>query len=119
MSNSTARRLWVDESGFVVSSELILISTILVIGLLVGLATLRDQIVQELADVGMAVGNLNQSYSVAGQTVEFGGLEFTVAGSTFEDESDFGEGGANENNEDDPGFEPAGISVTADASIEG
>jgi hypothetical protein len=116
---SNMKRLWGDECGFVVSSDLILISTILVLGLLVGLVTLRDQIVQELADVAMAVGNLNQSYSFAEHTVDFDGLTFTVAGSSFEDESDFGESGSGENNLDPPGSEPAGISVTVDAVPEG
>jgi hypothetical protein len=119
MLSSTIKRLWDDESGFVVSSDLILVSSILVLGLLVGLVSLRDLIVQELGDVAMAVGNLNQSYSFAGHTVEFDGLEFTVAGSSFTDESDFGEGGTGENNEDPDGSEPAGISVTVEASSEG
>ena len=66
MLKSTAEKLWGDESGFIVSTDLILISSILVIGLLVGLVSLRDQIVQELGDVAVAVGNLNQSYSFAG-----------------------------------------------------
>ena len=30
------RRLWTDEAGFVVSTELVLVATVLVIGLLVG-----------------------------------------------------------------------------------
>lgn len=119
MLTRTVRRLWGDESGFVVSSDLILISTILVIGLLAGLVTLRDQIVQELGDVAMAVGNLNQSYSVEEHTVEFDGHEFTVAGSSFVDESDFGEGGTEEDNEDSPGGAPAGLDVAAEASNEG
>jgi hypothetical protein len=113
MLNSTARRLWGDESGFIVSTDLILISSILVIGLLVGLVSLRDQIVQELGDVAVAVGNLNQSYSFAGHSVTFGTFVFTVAGSNFTDESDFCETGA--------GFEDntsVGISVTVGASSE-
>ncbi|MFO0902752.1 MAG: hypothetical protein U0939_07115 [Pirellulales bacterium] len=58
------QRLWRDERAFVVSSELILISTIAVIGLIVGLATYRDALVQELGDTGAAIGAVNQSYSV-------------------------------------------------------
>jgi len=59
------RQLWNDERGFVSSTELILISTIAVIGLIVGLAVYRDSIVQELGDAGAAVGQLNQSYSLS------------------------------------------------------
>ncbi len=98
MGRSALRHLWNDESGFIVSSDLLLISTILVIGLLVGLATVRDQIVQELGDVAVAVGNLNQSYSFAAHNVTFHGFTFSVAGSSFADTSDFGEDGTNEAN---------------------
>jgi Flp pilus assembly pilin Flp len=58
-----AMRLIRDEAGFVVSTELILIATILVIGMITGLTTVRDQVVTELADVAEAVSNINQSYS--------------------------------------------------------
>ncbi len=57
-------RLWQDDAGFVISAELILVATIVVIGLIVGLAAYRDSIVQELGDTAAAVGALNQSYSV-------------------------------------------------------
>jgi hypothetical protein len=60
------RNLWNDERGFIVSAELVLIATILVIGLIVGMVSLRNQIVQELADVGQAIGSLSQSYCFAG-----------------------------------------------------
>jgi hypothetical protein len=60
------RRLWADEAGFVISAELVLISTILVIGLIVGMVSLRNQVVEELVDVGQAVGNLSQSYAYGG-----------------------------------------------------
>ena len=56
MLASTIRKIWNDEGGFVVSADLILISTILVIGVLVGLVTLRDQVVQEFGDLATAVG---------------------------------------------------------------
>ena len=58
------KQLWNDERGFVNSAELILIATLAVIGLIVGLATFRDAVFQELADTGAAVGQVNQSYSV-------------------------------------------------------
>jgi hypothetical protein len=59
-------RLWNDETGFIVASELVLIATILVIGLIVGLASLRNQVVQELVSMGQAVGALDQSYAFSG-----------------------------------------------------
>lgn len=60
------KRLWSDEAGFIVSAELILIATIVVIGLLVGLAAVRDGIVSELSDVAGALQDVNQSYSIDG-----------------------------------------------------
>jgi Flp pilus assembly pilin Flp len=60
--------LWNDEAGFVVSTELALIATILVIGMVVGLTSIRDQVVQELADIAGMVSQLNQSYSFSAIT---------------------------------------------------
>ena len=45
-------RLWRDENGFIVSSELVLLASVIVLPLLVGMQTVRDAVVQELADVG-------------------------------------------------------------------
>lgn len=60
------RRLWNDEAGFIISAELVLVATILVIGLILGMTSLRNQIVQELVDVGQAIGSLSQSYAFMG-----------------------------------------------------
>ena len=49
------------EEGFVVSSELILLATMLVLGMLTGLNTIRDQVVQELGDVADAISEIDQS----------------------------------------------------------
>jgi hypothetical protein len=116
MLSNTIRKFWNDEAGFIVSADLILISTILVIGVLVGLVTLRDQVVQEFGDMATAVGNLNQSYSFSGATITFDGSTFTVAGSNFLDASDFCETGTGENNPDPPGAAPAGINLSVGAT---
>lgn len=103
-------KLWNDEAGFVVSAELVLIATILVLGLIVGLVTVRDQIVQELGDVAQAFAQINQSYSFSGVT----GHTSVTAGSQFIDTTDYC---------DTPG-DPAGlpaacINVAVVASPEG
>eukprot|EP00389_Voromonas_pontica_P014609 GDKH01022687.1.p1 GENE.GDKH01022687.1~~GDKH01022687.1.p1 ORF type:complete len:69 (+),score=11.04 GDKH01022687.1:28-234(+) len=54
------QQFWNDENGFVVSTELGLIATVLVLGMIVGLTTLRDQVIAELADVAAAFSNSNQ-----------------------------------------------------------
>lgn len=81
---------WMAEEGFVVSSELILVATMLVIGMLTGLNTIRDQVVQELADVGDAFSEINQSYSYSGITSHSG----STAGSGFNDTNDYCESDA-------------------------
>ena len=80
------RQLWNDEAGFVVSSELVLIATILVIGLVVGLTSLRNQVVQELTDTGQAIGAVSQGYTF------YGTSKASVAqtdATSWDDHSDF------------------------------
>lgn len=78
------KRLWSDESGFVVSAELIMIATIAVIGLLVGLVSVRDSVISELSDVAGAVQDQNQSYSLDGVV----GHNANTAGFDYEDDVD-------------------------------
>lgn len=111
------KALWLDEAGVMNSAELVLISTLLILGSIVGLATLRDQVVQEFGDLGMAVGQLNQSYSYDEVEVEItiDGIDytFTAAGSSYADLADFCE--------EAPiaGQPPGCISVTLDPENEG
>ncbi|WP_417383592.1 Flp family type IVb pilin [Gimesia sp.] len=79
------QQFWNDENGFVVSTELVLIATVLVLGMIVGLTTLRDQVIAELADVAAAFSNSNQSYSFSGIT----GHSSSTSGSLFNDNTDF------------------------------
>jgi Flp pilus assembly pilin Flp len=84
---------WADESGFIVSAELVLISTITVLGMVVGLSEVAIAVTGELNDVGAAIGALNQSYSFAGFTITSGSttgstLKSSFSGSIFIDFSD-------------------------------
>jgi Flp pilus assembly pilin Flp len=56
------KQFWADESGFLISAELVLVSTITVLGMVVGLAEIMVAITAELDDVGAAFGSLNQSF---------------------------------------------------------
>ena len=85
---SIAKRLWNDEAGFIVSTELILIATIVVIGLVVGLAAVRDAVTAELSDVAGAINDMDQSYTVWGIT----GHSAAVSGSDYADRQDFCDG---------------------------
>lgn len=78
------KRFWSDEAGFVVSAELILVATVAVIGLLVGLAAVRDGVVSELSDVAGAIQDVNQSYSIDGVV----GHNANTAGFNFLDGTD-------------------------------
>ena len=73
-------RLWKEEAGAIVSAEVMLVMTILVIGMIVGLKSVRDSVVTELADVAQALANVSQSYSysaVSGHHAYTGGGVFT------------------------------------------
>ena len=88
------RKFCNDESGFIVSSELVLIATICVIGLIVGLVEVQWAVVGELNDVGDAIGSLNQSFQFAGftswksQGSSSNSIKSQVAGSMFNDTVD-------------------------------
>jgi Flp pilus assembly pilin Flp len=77
-------KLYSDEAGFIVSAELILISTIVVLGLIVGLSEVSHGVNQELEDVGSAIGKINQSYAYTG----FSGAKGRQVGSRFYDFKD-------------------------------
>ena len=82
---NTSQKLWNDEAGFVVSIELILLASIAVIGLIAGMAAVRDAAVSELSDVAGAVQDVNQSYSYFGVV----GHAASTAGSSYLDDTDF------------------------------
>lgn len=74
-----------DENGFLVSAELVLISTILIMGLVVGLTEVSFAVNNELEDVASAIGSVNQSFSTSGlHSCDKG----RTSGSEFEDSSD-------------------------------
>ena len=66
-------KLWQDEAGVIVSTEIILVLMILVFGIIAGMVALRDQVTQELADTGAMIGNLSQTFSFTGNTNTNGG----------------------------------------------
>lgn len=79
------RKLWNDEGGAILSAEIVLIATILVIGVVTGLTSVRDAVVTELADVGAAIGSVDQSYVWHGVTAH----SAATAGSEYVDQPDF------------------------------
>ena len=75
------RKLWSDESGSVVSAELVTIGTMVAVGAVVGLQEASNAVNDELRDVSKALHNLNQSYSYSGMS----GCNSMTAGSSFID----------------------------------
>jgi Flp pilus assembly pilin Flp len=82
-------RLYSDEHGFVISAELVLIASLLVIGLIVGLSEIQHALNAELNDVADAIGSLNQSYRFSGfSKAKNGGAGIYTRGSSFRDTMD-------------------------------
>jgi len=81
---NTFSALWMDEAGFIVSAELILIATIAVLSLVVGLTEVSYGINQELEDVGSAFGAVNQTYTFNGVA----GHKGSASGSAYGDSKD-------------------------------
>ena len=65
------RKFWNEETGFIISTELVLVATMVVIGLIAGLVEVSFAVVGELNDVSEAIGSLNQSYSYTGFSTSF------------------------------------------------
>jgi len=78
------RTFALDDAGFLVSAELILVSTIAILSLVVGLTELSFAINNELDDVACAFGSINQSFCYAGQA----GCKGKAVGSSFADRVD-------------------------------
>jgi len=77
MHNSQS--FWNDESGSIVSAEMVTIGAIVAMGAVTAAQTASSTIDDELRDVSKAIRNLNQSYSYKG----FRGCNAVTAGSTF------------------------------------
>jgi len=73
-----------DENGFIVSAELVLVGTILVVGMIVGLTELSYGVNEELEDLGSAIGSINQTYYYTLAS----GHKGEAVGSTFLDFAD-------------------------------
>ena len=84
------KSLWNDESGVIMSAELVLIATILVLGMIVGLVELQVAVVAELSDLASAFGNLDQSYRLSGFTSrkQNGSIKARTHGAAYHDAVD-------------------------------
>lgn len=55
--------LWLDVRGGIAPVEMILVTSLTAIGAMIGLAVIRDAVVQEMGDVAVALDNVDQSFS--------------------------------------------------------
>ena len=68
------------QAGFILTSELLLISTV-VLGLALGTAAVRNSVLAEMDDYAGAVGGLNQS-------IDYASIQNATAGSHYQDQID-------------------------------
>jgi len=85
MKNTIINRFWSEQDGAIVSAEIMLVATILVLGVIVGLKSVRDSVVTELADVAQAIANIDQSFCYSGTS----GHAAYSGGGDFNDQTDF------------------------------
>ncbi len=78
------RKLWNDDRGAVMASELLFLYTMLVVGTVSGLTAMRQAMVSEMVETANSLLALNQSYSFSGQSIS--GVAYT-AGSSAVDSS--------------------------------
>jgi len=79
------RKLFHDEAGVVISAELVLVLTILVIGVIVGMSEVAVAINTELNDVSNAIGALDQSFFFTGFHATNDKIKSAINGSRFTD----------------------------------
>lgn len=73
------RRLWDDDRGAVISTELVLVLGILVFGLIPGLVALRNSVNAALATIGNFLGRITPSFTYSGYAIVNEGGISTVA----------------------------------------
>jgi hypothetical protein len=76
------RKLWNDDgASTLVTSEILFIFAILVLGIIAGLVAVRQALISELVESAQALMSLNQSFSFSGQS----NCESFTAGSSASD----------------------------------
>ena len=88
MINTVLTQMWQEDDG-VISFEWTKLVTLLVIGVVSGIAAARDAIVDEFGDVSEAAINWDQSYSLPATVIlDSGGMPaFTLTAQDFADDA--------------------------------
>jgi hypothetical protein len=61
-------KLWNDDAGALIAMEFLFIATLLFIGVMIGIVTVRNAVVTELYELAQAVMALSQGYTFDGLT---------------------------------------------------
>jgi hypothetical protein len=72
--------LWNDDGGSLIAAEWLFVTTILVIGVTVGLVAVRNAVTDELTTMANSIDSLNPCYSFSGQK----NCESSVCGSAVQ-----------------------------------
>lgn len=61
------KKLWSDDHGALIAMEFLFVATILVIGIIAGLSSVRSAVNVELSELANAILALSQGYTIQGQ----------------------------------------------------
>jgi Flp pilus assembly pilin Flp len=61
------KKLWSDDQGALIAMEFLFVATILIIGIIAGLSSVRSAINVELSELANAILALSQGYTIQGQ----------------------------------------------------
>lgn len=61
------KKLWNDDQGALIAMEFLFVATILVIGIIAGLSSVRSAVNVELSELANAILALSQGYTIQGQ----------------------------------------------------
>lgn len=98
-----------DEGAFLLSSESLLLGTVCVIGLIVGLAEVRNAVVEELGDFSDAVASLSQDYAYTSVSSTNDVADIQTSGAAYDDDID---------NQQNGNMDANGIIVDTTADLE-
>lgn len=76
---NTMRRLWADDRGAVISTELVLIIGILIFGIIPGLVALRNSVIAALGTIGNVITTVVPSFTFSGFAIGRAGGGGTIA----------------------------------------
>lgn len=82
-------QFWSDDRGAILTAEIVIVTTVLVLAMIVGLTSFQTAVINEVTDLGQAIDSLDQSYTYAGfRSLAPWKIKAWVSGSRFIDGTD-------------------------------